>query len=168
MRERTKYKVKQYIEVLPVWAVKRCSKHGLLTRLQCLSEQRNQFRCRQCSSANKKKNYCPAKINAQNVKLWPLRKKQLYKRKFGLTHQEQETMLKKQKNLCAICKKPQQEFKGKAKKNRSLYLDHCHDSGKAREFLCASCNSALGFFNDDIKLMKVAIQYLNKHKTILV
>ncbi len=45
----------------------------------------------------------------------------------------------------------------------NLVKDHNHLTGNAREWLCDSCNTGLGRFKDDIKLMRKAIKYLNKH-----
>lgn len=42
--------------------------------------------------------------------------------------------------------------------------DHDHHTGRGREWLCHSCNSALGRFNDDISILKKAIDYLNRFK----
>ncbi len=41
--------------------------------------------------------------------------------------------------------------------------DHCHKTGKGREWICDSCNTGLGRFKDDIDLLQKAIDYLKKH-----
>lgn len=40
------------------------------------------------------------------------------------------------------------------------YADHNHKTGEFRGWLCQPCNSGLGFFRDDISLLKKAIRYL--------
>ena len=45
-----------------------------------------------------------------------------------------------------------------------LVKDHDHDTGMARDWICDSCNTGLGRFKDDVKLLKKAIAYLEKHK----
>ncbi len=41
--------------------------------------------------------------------------------------------------------------------------DHDHTTGLGREWICDSCNTGLGRFKDDIKLLEKAISYLKKH-----
>ncbi len=59
---------------------------------------------------------------------------------------------------CDIC--GTKEFKGRSRKG---YIDHDHKTGKVRGFLCSHCNSGLGFFKDDVQLMKNAIAYIEKN-----
>jgi Autographiviridae endonuclease VII len=49
--------------------------------------------------------------------------------------------------------------------DKCLHLDHCHSSGKIRGWLCLKCNTALGKFKDDTRLLGTAIEYLNIHHT---
>lgn len=46
---------------------------------------------------------------------------------------------------------------------RGPQLDHCHATGKVREFLCHNCNLGLGNFQDSIHLLNAAADYLQKH-----
>jgi len=164
MTERLLYEVTQHKEVLPAWAVKRCKKHGLLTSKQARRDKtrtgESAYRCGQCARDVKKKGYNPEKERAYRKSREGYTKKYGYLKKFGLTFEEQDALLQSQSNLCAICRLPQRPFKSA----RSLYLDHCHTTGKHREFLCSDCNSGLGFFKDNTELMNVAIKYLLKHK----
>lgn len=45
----------------------------------------------------------------------------------------------------------------------NLVIDHNHDNGLAREWLCDSCNTGLGRFKDNVELLEKAIAYLKKH-----
>ncbi|MCF6278728.1 MAG: endonuclease VII domain-containing protein [Flavobacteriaceae bacterium] len=45
----------------------------------------------------------------------------------------------------------------------NLVRDHDHETGKARDWLCDSCNTGLGRFKDNIELLEKAINYLKKY-----
>lgn len=59
---------------------------------------------------------------------------------------------------CSICKKT--SIVGVT---ANLVKDHDHVTGKGREWICDSCNTGLGRFRDDIKLLQRAIDYLKKY-----
>ena len=54
---------------------------------------------------------------------------------------------------CPICKR----------KNLKLVVDHCHKSGKVRDFICYNCNTLLGHIENEDK-MKAIKGYLKKHE----
>jgi hypothetical protein len=56
-------------------------------------------------------------------------------RKFGISYTQYHVWLKRQNNRCAIC---QQIFQ------RTPCLDHDHETGKPRGFVCHVCNIILG------------------------
>lgn len=60
--------------------------------------------------------------------------------------------------ICPICKK--RTIVGVT---ANLVRDHDHDTGGGREWICDSCNTGLGRFKDDPKLLQEAINYLKKH-----
>lgn len=82
------------------------------------------------------------------------------KKTYGITLDEFNQMLKKQKGKCAICGGTETRDKHKV-----MAVDHDHKTGKIRQLLCFKCNSALGNFNDDSKLLKKALKYLKKHES---
>lgn len=59
------------------------------------------------------------------------------KRRYGITPEQYDTLLRSQNNTCAACQKPPPVGK-------PLLVDHCHDSGRVRALLCLPCNTALG------------------------
>ena len=75
-----------------------------------------------------------------------------HKNKIDIDFEEYQRMFIKQKNLCAICKRPEQK--------KSLAIDHCHKTGKVRGLLCQKCNRGIGCFDDNVELLKNAIHYL--------
>lgn len=73
----------------------------------------------------------------------------------GITLEEYDRLFENQKGVCKIC--------GKINKDgRRLEIDHCHKTGKIRGLLCKRCNSAMGYFNDDIQLLKLTVRYLEE------
>lgn len=75
-------------------------------------------------------------------------------RRYNLSPEEYETLLSKQGSACAICKGPH-----RGRGNR-FHVDHDHVTKQVRGLLCGWCNSALGYFEDDVDRLKVAIAYL--------
>ncbi len=71
--------------------------------------------------------------------------------RYCMTEQHYMQLEFDQDNRCALCnqKKP-------------LEIDHCHKTGKVRGLLCVNCNMFLGMANDDIEILKKAIEYLCK------
>ena len=59
---------------------------------------------------------------------------------------------------CPVCKK--RTIAGVTSK---VVLEHNHHTGKAGGWICDSCNTGLGRFKDDIKLLKTAIEFLKKN-----
>lgn len=82
--------------------------------------------------------------------------------KFGITGKQYLEMFNKQHGCCAICGKPEESKRNGKIKN--LAIDHDHITGEVRQLLCQTCNNGLGCFKDNIKLMKEAVKYLEKHK----
>jgi hypothetical protein len=75
-------------------------------------------------------------------------------RKFGITLEHYNEKREGQKNICSIC----------SKQMKRPQLDHCHSTGKIRDFLCVKCNMGLGCFEDNIALIRAAHDYLERHK----
>lgn len=79
-----------------------------------------------------------------------------FKRKYGITLEQYEAMLKDQENACLICGRKNNDD------NRRLYVDHCHKTKKVRGLLCYRCNTGIGLFNDDSNLVAKAVYYLDE------
>lgn len=46
----------------------------------------------------------------------------------------------------------------------NIVIDHDHKNGTARQWICDSCNTGLGRFKDDVKILAKAIEYLEKYE----
>lgn len=60
------------------------------------------------------------------------------KARYGLTPEQVDVMLLKQKGLCAIC----------AKEPKKACVDHDHKTGKVRGILCHRCNIGLPYVEE--------------------
>ncbi len=66
-------------------------------------------------------------------------------------------MFSAQGSGCAICG----STTSRGCKN-SFHVDHDHKTGKVRGILCQTCNTGIGSLKDDTKILRLAIQYLEK------
>lgn len=80
------------------------------------------------------------------------------KKKYGLTEEGYAGMLHAQVSGCAICGVPENVA------GKRLAVDHCHATGEVRGLLCSRCNTALGGFQDETSLLKIAAAYLEAQR----
>lgn len=73
---------------------------------------------------------------------------------YGISTEQYNAMLLKQKGRCFLCEKTTRELK------KNFAVDHNHKTGEVRALLCSLCNTGLGAFKEDISLMEKAINYL--------
>lgn len=76
------------------------------------------------------------------------------KRQYGMIQKEYEEMLEKQNHKCSIC----------ATHIDNPCVDHDHKTGKVRGLLCRTCNSGLGHFKDNERILVSAAEYLRRHQ----
>lgn len=93
-------------------------------------------------------------------RLYKANKSIQYKTLYGLTLEQVEELLVKQGQRCAICNEP---FDGRIL-GRSPVIDHDHTTNKVRAILHRNCNSGLGMFNENPKILESAAQYLRGFK----
>ena len=87
------------------------------------------------------------------------------KYRYGITEEDYEELLVKQKYSCKICgQKPDkcqtQPDKCQTQPDKPLYVDHCHQTKTIRGLLCHKCNIALGHMNDNPEQLERAATYL--------
>jgi hypothetical protein len=82
----------------------------------------------------------PAKVRAQDLR-----------KLYSLDAASFEAMLIAQQRRCAICETPNPGC-----------VDHCHLTGRVRGILCRACNTGLGQFYDNPKLLLSAIKYVEE------
>ena len=131
---------------------------------------------------NKRCEYCPSPFQTRNGRQrfctekcqndsWRQRQGQDYIRSKhyksllkgkGLTLEDYDLELQKQNYVCAICRQP--ETAQQRSTIRRLSVDHDHETGCYRGLLCTACNLGLGKFQDDIGILRQAVQYLEKNR----
>jgi hypothetical protein len=83
------------------------------------------------------------------------RRKYFVKCTYGLDAEEHERLLKEQEGRCAVC--------GRVTK-KDLSIDHNHETNEVRGLLCQNCNTGIGLFKEDPRLLRAAADYLDKNK----
>lgn len=79
---------------------------------------------------------------------------------YGVTPERYAEMLAEQDGKCAICGKT--EVTVRRGTTMRLSLDHCHATGKVRGLLCNRCNRSIGLMEDNVDLLRKAIDYLER------
>lgn len=83
------------------------------------------------------------------------RQRELYvQRAYGVSNVYLLGLRASQKDCCAICELP-------FSSDRKARIDHCHESGKVRGWLCHHCNVGLGHFSDNPERLLKAAEYIN-------
>ena len=146
-----------------------CKKRKLLKYFYKNNVKGKQYRsayCRKCtreyqqSEKYKKtkrrygKKYYASESNKENIT------SNAMKRRYGISIEDYEEMLKKQKGACAICgKKECIPCYGKV---RRLSIDHEHRTGKVRGLLCSNCNLLLRAVEDTEFLIRAQMYLTGK------
>lgn len=120
------------------------------------SKDGHSYWCKKCASTNSRLNH-RKRILKGDVDYKQLKRNAYIKNRHGISLQEYNAKLAAQNNECAIC--------GMKLPNDGplTHLDHCHNTGKLRAFLCTNCNRGLGHFQDSTDNLQKAIDYLNSH-----
>ena len=114
------------------------------------------WECKACKNANRKKK----KDNTDPEEWSALYRSYYLKSKYGITLEWYNEKLKSQNHKCAICGQDEVDvFK------QTLYVDHCHNTGKVRGLLCHPCNAALGLLKENEEILKNAQIYLREYNS---
>ena len=96
-----------------------------------------------------------AYYEANKEELRARRQFEYLQRCYGLTRADYEALLAAQGGVCPLCGK---------RSEKTLCVDHCHETGTIRGLLCRQCNFALGCFTDSQAAMMAALAYLGGSK----
>lgn len=89
-------------------------------------------------------------------------------KRYDLTLDDYEKMLKDQDGVCAICKKLE-THRCRSKEAQPLSVDHDHTPGKIkpiRGLLCNGCNQGIQTFRDNTNLIQKAIEFLENDQAL--
>lgn len=112
-----------------------------------------------CTTYDLLTGYCSVCHNAKGkenrIKNWGSSRHYHLMRRYGISAEEVEGLLRKQGGVCSICQEvPSQVLK------IPWHVDHDHVTGKVRGILCHSCNTGIGNLNDDPEILERALIYL--------
>lgn len=79
------------------------------------------------------------------------RRATIIKSRYGISLAEYDALIA---GACAIC----------GATDRTMHLDHCHETGQVRDALCNLCNKGLGCFADSPERMRDAAGYVEAHQ----
>jgi hypothetical protein len=141
----------------------------------------NERTCPKCGTTKEKKEFGKDSTNVSGVSCWckpckkawrahhrkdnPSKMRDIdfnndLKKHYGITSEKYWELFNKQGGLCACCGQSHELFK------RRLHVDHDHTTGQVRGLLCTECNPGLGYFQDSIERLEMAITYLRKFKKL--
>lgn len=81
-----------------------------------------------------------------------------FRRKYGITEDDYQRLLRKQKGKCGICGGPPA---GPGSQSGRFHVDHCHDTGRVRGLLCGRCNTAIGLLNHSPAIVQRAADWVS-------
>ena len=147
--------------------MKQCTKCAVEKPLISFSKDKRQasgyfYYCKDCCAAKDKARYgknseemgkaAKAHYAANRKKV----RNQHLKKMYGIDLTIYDEMRKQQLFSCLICNTHEDALPV------SLYVDHCHTTGRVRGLLCRDCNFLLGLAKDNKETLDKAIKYLNK------
>ncbi|KKN73523.1 hypothetical protein LCGC14_0399650 [marine sediment metagenome] len=166
--------------------MKKCTKCGRKKALIAFSKRSTakdgkQGTCQECQNKQSRARYKahPEKQRAHNARYYQVHRNAILvyhkvhywqnrayyrnhqlKAKYGITVTEFDTMRRRQKDCCALCKQPM-TFGDKVRPLQAV-VDHCHKTGRIRGLIHARCNTLLARAEDSIVRLKQAIRYLRR------
>jgi hypothetical protein len=72
-----------------------------------------------------------------------------------VTHKQYAFLKANRSARCQICGRT-------PARRKDIHLDHDHETGELRGWLCVTCNTGLGHFKDNADLLRVALAYLEE------
>ena len=86
------------------------------------------------------------------------------RQRYGLSYDDFQSILHAQNYCCAICE-VEISHGLEYRTNRSVAVDHNHDTGEVRGILCSKCNLMLGHARESTEILYKSIVYLSERGT---
>ena len=128
----------------------RCKEEKPVEAFSKLKQAKDGLRhaCRECLSKDYYDNLESRRATIRNSTL---------KYRYGITQEEYEEIFNKQEGRCSICDKTSNRYL-----TNNLDIDHDHNTGKVRGLLCNNCNRGIGHLQEDVNILRKAIEYLKE------
>ena len=141
----------------------KCKEHKPRSEFTSHAVSKNgvQSQCKKCYAETRRDKWSNANSKEKNALI---NRRSKLKRKYGISLDDYDLLLKKQNGCCAICKTNKPNGKS-GQFGPVFHVDHCHVNGNIRGLLCHSCNVALGCFKDNIETILMAVKYLEGNKS---
>lgn len=110
-------------------------------------------RCRKCASVKQRKD--------PNIDVKTYKRNWRLKKNYNMTPDDFDGFWMAQRGKCYICRKLMKIPESRRGQSLDVVaVDHDHKTGQIRALLCNACNKGLGLFQDNIELLRAAIDYL--------
>lgn len=119
-------------------------------------------KCKSCEAARFQKLKNTLKAAGKTTHNNTHKRRHILKKVYGLSEVDYNKLLESQNKVCGICKLPELGTSGPKRTPKAMAVDHNHKTNAVRGLLCGMCNTALGLFKDDPRLLSEAINYLER------
>jgi len=140
--------------------MKRCRTCGISKPATAYTKQKQRngkyllaFECKECACNRQSKRY---QILTPEQKL--KKKEKFIQRTYGIDLMEFNRIFSEQQGKCASCGIHQSAL------DKSLVIDHCHNTKLVRGLLCSGCNLALGNVKESAETLEKLAVYIRKFK----
>lgn len=106
-------------------------------------------------NAKGEKRFCKICIDCSRIRF----RRQTLRKKYGITLEDYDRMLKEQGGKCALCGRI---GSGRKSDRGNLLVDHDHQTKKNRGLLCYLCNRALAAWGDNVVGIKRVLEYVER------
>jgi hypothetical protein len=127
---------------------------------ESIPRNRERIRAYHASPENRERKNAARRVSAGPQRVEANRRNNL--RRYGITPERFDEMSAEQGGTCALCGGTPRPDGVKAASR--LHVDHDHETGAVRRLLCNGCNRGLGYLQDSPELLRMAADYVERHR----